>query len=351
MYACSELPNSTSSTSTARPSVQLRRMRVDHFDPDALPDGDNTIVTGDINAHHPLWDSNCEEADEVGDRVAAWLDGRGWSVLNDGRPTFTSYRSGGQTAPDVAFCSPTLSQRCTWSIGTDLGSDHLPMLPEVRSASKPPGRIRKPRWSFKKAAWLAFHDECEAAFEEAEPEHESVQELATRFHGVLQRASLRHIQRGARSDARSWALDPELEEAVEERRSARRDLRRGDRTAKERWVAAKQRAASVERRVTQRHFREFVSTHLNRHQNLGRVHKKLHKWKGATDEAHRPGEIMEDDERTLTTDLEKATAFNRTYATVSRQVRVREVDRDAKARLKALNVRTCRDCQGERSGY
>ena len=46
--------------------------RVDHFDPDALPDRDNTIVTGDINAHHPLWDSNCAEADEVGDR-RAWL--------------------------------------------------------------------------------------------------------------------------------------------------------------------------------------------------------------------------------------------------------------------------------------
>ena len=195
--------------------------RVDHFDPDALPDRDNTIVTGDINAHHPLWDSNCEEADEVGDRVAAWLDGRGWSVLNDGRPTFTSYRSGGQTAPDVAFCSPTLLQRCSWRIGTDLGSDHLSMLLEVRSASRPPGCIRKPRWSFKKAAWLAFHDECEAAFEEAGPEHESVQELATRFHGVLQRASLRHIprERGLMPGRGPWIRNW--------RRRSKRDARQG----------------------------------------------------------------------------------------------------------------------------
>ena len=116
-------------------------------------------------------------------------------------------------------------------------------------------------------------------------------------------------------------------------------------------MAAKQRAASVERRVTQRHFREFVSTHLNRHQKLGRVHKTLKKWEGATDDAHRPGETIEDNGRTLTTDLEKATAFNCTYATVSRQVRVREVDRDAKARLKAFNIRTCHDRQGERNGY
>ena len=53
---------------------------------------------------------------------------RRWTVLNDGRPTFASYRSGRQTAPDVAFCSPAIPQRCSWKIGPDMGSDHLPML-------------------------------------------------------------------------------------------------------------------------------------------------------------------------------------------------------------------------------
>ena len=79
------------------------------------------------------------------------------------------------------------------------------MLLELRTTSAAIRRIGKTRWSFKKAAWLAFHDECEAAFAEAGPEHESVQELATRFHGVLQRASKRHIPRGSRADAKPWA--------------------------------------------------------------------------------------------------------------------------------------------------
>ena len=72
--------------------------RTDHFSPDSLPDREHTILAGDINAQHPLWDSSCEEADEVGERMAEWLDRSGWSVLNDGRPTFTSYRSGGLAA-------------------------------------------------------------------------------------------------------------------------------------------------------------------------------------------------------------------------------------------------------------
>ena len=325
--------------------------RQDNFNPDYLPCRDNTIIAGDINAHHPLWDTSCDGPDDVGERIAAWLDNVGWTTLNDGRPTFTSYRSGGQTAPDAAFCSSTLAQRIKWSVGPDFGSDHVPMIMEVRTGGTAPKMIRKPRWSFKKAAWLAFHDECEAAFEEAGPEHESAQELATRFHQVLYQASVHHIPRGARARTKPWALDPELEEAIEDRRAARRDMRSGDPSTKERWLEAKRRAASVERRVSQKQFREFVSNTLNKHQSLGRVHKTLKMWEGASDDQHRAGETIVDNGRTLVTDREKATAFNRTYATVSKQVRNKKVDRDAKARLKEIDVRTCRECDGEKNGY
>ena len=59
---------------------------------------------------------------------------------------------------------------------------------------------------------------------------------------------------------------------------------------------------------------------------------------------------MEDGRRTLKMDLEKATAFNRTYATMSRQIQNSKKDRDVKARLKAPNVRTCHERQGDRTG-
>ena len=53
------------------------------------------------------------------------------------------------------------------------------MLMEARTGGTDHNMTRKPRWSFKKAVWLAFHDDCETAFAEAGPEHGSVQELAT----------------------------------------------------------------------------------------------------------------------------------------------------------------------------
>ena len=58
--------------------------RTDNFNPDLLPHGGNVIVKGDSNARHPLWDSHGDQADEVGEHVAAWLDRRRWTVLNDG---------------------------------------------------------------------------------------------------------------------------------------------------------------------------------------------------------------------------------------------------------------------------
>ena len=75
--------------------------------------------------------------------MAAWLEAVDWVPLNTGEATFASYRSGALTAPDLAACSSSLARRARWFIGRDLGSDHLPMVVEIRAASAPPRRIRK----------------------------------------------------------------------------------------------------------------------------------------------------------------------------------------------------------------
>ena len=88
--------------------------------------------------------------------VAEWLDEDYWVTLNSGEPTFASYRSGSQTAPDLGACSRTLSRRAERSLGPNLGSDHLPLRIEVSAATAPRRRVRKTRWSFRKANWPAF---------------------------------------------------------------------------------------------------------------------------------------------------------------------------------------------------
>ena len=87
--------------------------------------------------------------------------------LNSGVPTHASYRTGSMTAPDLAVCSRAMAMGATWSVGPDLGSDHLPMVTEVRTAAVGVSRVRKPKWAFHKADWVAFMADCEAAFSEA----------------------------------------------------------------------------------------------------------------------------------------------------------------------------------------
>ena len=72
---------------------------------------------------------------------------------------------------------------------------------------------------------MTFRDQYETALAGTEPP-QTVQQMATLFTETLRNASVRYITRGDRADPRSWALDPELQEAVAERREARRLLRR-----------------------------------------------------------------------------------------------------------------------------
>ena len=235
-------------------------------------------------------------------------------------------------------------------MGPDLSSDHLPMLLTTRSCPVGEQSARKPKWVFPKADWVAFTAHCEAALSEAEPPRASAQQLTTRLTEVILSASRKFIPRGARKNAEPSGLDPELQQAVAERREARLQLRPDDPASRDRWVAAKQRAADTERRVSQAHFRNFVETTLNRPANLGRVTKILRKWEGAGDD-HRPGQAMKkEDGRPLVSDSEKTEAFNATYAHVSRQVRAAKVDRAAKMRLRELQSPICKACDNHRTG-
>ena len=133
------------------------------------------------------------------------------------------------------------------------------------------------------------------------------------------------------------------QEAVNERREARRQLRARIFGSKECWVAAKQRAAKLERETFGAHFRQFVETELNRPTSLGRTTRLVKRWKGQYH--HRPGEALAtEDSRRLVADREKADAFNLTYAQVARQIRAPKLDREVQRKTAALTSSTGRDC-------
>ena len=150
--------------------------------------------------------------------------------------------------------------------------------------------------------------DCEAAFSEAGPQQPTVQELATRFTETVLRASAKHIPRGARANSKPWALDPELQAAIAERREAYHQLDPNDPPSRQRWVAAKQQAAEVEKKASQQHFRNFVETTLNKPASVGKVSKILKAWERSGDD-HWAGQALREEGRLLASDSDKGEAF------------------------------------------
>ena len=106
----------------------------------------------------------------------------------------------------------------------------------------------------------------------------------------------------------------------------------------------------MQRRVAQKHFREFVSTILSRPASVGKVHKILKKWERCSDDKFRDGQAMVQDDKLLSTVRAKAEAFAQEYARVSRQVRAAKVDRVAKQKMALPEMRSCQECEGQRCG-
>ena len=71
-----------------RPPIRTSQQdeRVDHFSMRFFPTGGNTLIVGDVNAHHPSWDDNRQMPDSVGDHIYAWELTNSWVTLNSGEP-------------------------------------------------------------------------------------------------------------------------------------------------------------------------------------------------------------------------------------------------------------------------
>ncbi|KAF0291219.1 RNA-directed DNA polymerase from mobile element jockey [Amphibalanus amphitrite] len=247
------------------------------------------------------------------------------------------------------MCHRDMAGRCTWTVGEDLGSDHLPQLIHTSIGGARPKRIRKSRWAFHKADWTGFAADCDAALADLRPDSLSVEGLSERLVAAILSASTAHVPRGARADPKPWALDPDLVAAVAERREARDALKEHDsEEARSRWKTAKKSVATMEAEAQKRSFRELATGELNKPAAIGKVTKILRKMEGAAPDVCPDRAINGDCGQLLAEDRAKAEAFVRTYAHVSRNVRQPKRDRIVKTELRGLKAAPCR-CRGQRT--
>ncbi|GFS62221.1 hypothetical protein TNCV_477401 [Trichonephila clavipes] len=89
-----------------------------------------TICLGDLNAKHPIW--GCSTANLRGNELLDIIDDKCFSILNDGTATHFSYSYNTKEALDISITSSDLGPSCKWTLLENLGSDHLPILIELK---------------------------------------------------------------------------------------------------------------------------------------------------------------------------------------------------------------------------
>ena len=123
----------------------------------------NTILTGDFNAHHTLWHS--PTTDNRGTLIADVINSSKQIVLNTNTPTrIPTNRNQQATSPDISTASNTIYNNITWSTLNALNSDHNPI--KISYNTKTKFRLiqhRRSYTNYRKADWQGFTNSIENA--------------------------------------------------------------------------------------------------------------------------------------------------------------------------------------------
>ena len=123
----------------------------------------NTILTGDLNAHHTLWHS--PTTDNRGTLIADLINSSNQIVLNTNTLTrIPTKRNQQATSPDISTASNTIYNNITWSTLNALNSDHNPI--KISDNTKTKFRLiqhRRSYTNYRKADWQGFTNSIENA--------------------------------------------------------------------------------------------------------------------------------------------------------------------------------------------
>jgi ribonuclease HI len=305
-----------------------------------LPAEANSIISGDFNAHSPLWDEQ-QPSDRRGETLEEWIMGSSMAILNDGSVTRVNPGTGGLSTPDVTLADSNIASACTFAVDESMGSDHLPVIVSVCCgvAVRPP-RESRPKWRSKGVDWQRFTDALEQrvlAF--GSRSMRCVIRRIARFSSAVVECAKQHVGKvrpGVRT--RPW-MTPAVKEAVKRRNRLHKEVA----TRRAEWVAASQEAAKLTREAKTAEWTDFLSD-LGTEADPARMWRVIRGLSG-TPSSSPPNEALVHDGRAVTCDRRKADLFANHYASVNRLTFTKEErarNRQCKAALRATTgAETC----------
>lgn len=119
----------------------------------------HTIILGDFNLHHPLWEADSIESNES-KRLVDWMEQHKVELLNKpGEGTFFRPHMDRDTVINLTLATSSMARKIyDWQVIADLGSDHKGILFSIKGDERLKERVipNHPRFNIKKADWSKF---------------------------------------------------------------------------------------------------------------------------------------------------------------------------------------------------
>ena len=272
--------------------------REDNFDPNAISCTNNSIIGGDLNAHHMLWDPYQRE-DVRGKKLEEWSVGNNLICSNDGQSTKVQSMS----VPDVTFIHSSI-ENSKWEVLDDHHSDHRPILITIPVECTQEKR-GPPTFSYKKANWPLFTAELENDLSDIETGN--VKNHYEKFQKEVMKSANKHIPKGRRLNPKPWWSD-DMETVYKEYKT-KREVDGLDNEARKEMIEKVNEMKAES-------FRNFV-TNLDPKDAQSKVYKFIRKIDGKGKPEH-SGAPLRRGSRLLYTDEAKADGFVKEYANVSK---------------------------------
>ena len=269
------------------------------------------ILCGDINAHHPLWETRRTYPDQKGELFSKFLDDQNLIILNTGCPTFPAVNlRNNSTTPDITATSPPLTPRATWHTSPDpLCSDHLPIHITLGHNTTPITTI--PRFNIKKAHWHEYTEQIEHTNIQHPTVHKITDTItqAAKDHIPL----TKRIQKPLKS-APWW--NEECKRAITFRNTARQRFERNkNQDNLLNYRKAKARCRRIIREAKQKSFEEMANT-FNRFTPLTKIWNTIKSFTGHKTPINK-ATIITHNNNTYTTPEDIAQQFAEHYNTIA----------------------------------
>ena len=157
-----------------------------------LTNSENTILGGDVNAHHEHWFSKGTE-DNRGRALADAIDNSNYGVANENQDTRITPNN--QSSPDITVASLDILPYIEWSTHVSLNSDHVPIIIKLKAEFHETPTKDRIYVNFAKADWEGYKDYTEEKFSNIPLQSNPLQGEKI-FRKILNNASKRFIPKG-----------------------------------------------------------------------------------------------------------------------------------------------------------